>query len=343
MHIGVDLHLQKINSNYVDVARPEEIDWFLNEEQLRFVHERFNRLSNPKRQGLQDTQKRYDDLENLITPYSKTAYKKDNDSVFITLPPNYLHLINDVSSVDRLCDSSYSAVEDTSATVYYTPVTFPIDTTNLYSTFTITVNGTVVFNINSPTTYAVLKPTDIEESFEIVTFLMNNYFADKYSNFQVYWEYFNGIYYPNQFIFVGSSALTVIITLQTGATTYNSSTLSMTYKNSSNIKDYPNRLSKTEDKFEILRSAFAKPKYDSPVSFLEKNELIVYHNQNFIIPTIKIQYLRKPRLISLSLNQSCELNPNVHKELVIATAKRIAGTLEARNYGILSNEDNRKE
>ena len=71
MHIGIDMILQKVNSNVISSFEPEEKDWVLNEEVNRFIKQRLSILSNEKRLGFQDTQKRVDDLKNLIT--SKTS------------------------------------------------------------------------------------------------------------------------------------------------------------------------------------------------------------------------------------------------------------------------------
>ena len=69
MHIAVNLGVQKIGSFQVDNLLPEEIDHELNLAQRRFIKQRYSNLSNAKRQGFEQSQKRLDDLRNLLEDY----------------------------------------------------------------------------------------------------------------------------------------------------------------------------------------------------------------------------------------------------------------------------------
>jgi hypothetical protein len=104
-----------------------------------------------------------------------------------------------------------------------------------------------------------------------------------------------------------------------------------------------NRLVKTEDLYELLGSAFGKTSPASPISSLKENLIIVYHNQKFICSEIKIDYIRKPKKINLSLNQDCELHDSIHQEIVENTAKRIAGLTFSQVYNNIINENLNKE
>lgn len=70
-----ELHYQfKLNMDRVDsLSNPDfnvaEIDWLLNEAQLIFVKQRMNPSSNPKQRGFEQSQKRIDDLGNLVIKY----------------------------------------------------------------------------------------------------------------------------------------------------------------------------------------------------------------------------------------------------------------------------------
>lgn len=48
---------------------PAEIDWFMNKAQLDFIKSRMSRLSNPKREGFEGSQKRIDDLSTLVVKF----------------------------------------------------------------------------------------------------------------------------------------------------------------------------------------------------------------------------------------------------------------------------------
>ena len=67
-----ELHYQfKINLDRVDsLSNPDfnaaEVDWLLNEAQLIFVKQRMSSRSNSKQKGFEESQKRIDDLGNLV-------------------------------------------------------------------------------------------------------------------------------------------------------------------------------------------------------------------------------------------------------------------------------------
>ena len=65
MHYEFKLKLNKVDSlDYQNFFVPE-IDWYLNEAMKMFIKQRYG-LANPKRQGFEVTQKRIDDLRNLV-------------------------------------------------------------------------------------------------------------------------------------------------------------------------------------------------------------------------------------------------------------------------------------
>lgn len=96
MHYAVDQGLQKLGSHVYDNFLPQEIDFFLNKMQERFVKDRFSRHSDPKRLGFEFNQKRLDDLrvilevdytDILVSPISSGHAIHD-------LPIDYLYLVN---------------------------------------------------------------------------------------------------------------------------------------------------------------------------------------------------------------------------------------------------------
>tara|TARA_R100001510_G_C7615996_1_gene178143 strand:+ start:299 stop:1030 length:732 start_codon:yes stop_codon:yes gene_type:complete len=65
MHYEFKLKLNKVDSlDYQNFFVPE-IDWYLNEAMKMFIKQRYG-VANPKRQGFEVTQKRIDDLRNLV-------------------------------------------------------------------------------------------------------------------------------------------------------------------------------------------------------------------------------------------------------------------------------------
>lgn len=353
MHIGLDQILQKVNSKQTDSFKDQEKDWALNEECLRFIKQRTNPLSNSKHEGLEDTQKRYDDVAELITSATLSSYYRDSNSVFSFLPVNYFSLINDRSSVKDLCNIPFKTLIPSTEIKKVCIVPFPnaIETSAPYYnnlSFIKTDDNTVLFDINNYIT-TVNGLNSKKEKFYIINLaldIMNKLYPlyDEYGTqntfgIEIKWENFNGVYYKDSFIFIVTG-----LPLFTGVTIQPSNTLITSidtlFKKFDviNTQEVPNRLCKTEDLYTLLNTNFATTFAHSPISSLSRGKINVHHKQKFILNFVSIDYIRKPRKIDLILNQSCELNPNVHEEIVENTAKRLAGITKGENYQQLMNE-----
>jgi len=103
MHITYKLLLDKADTNNYPDIEPEEIDLFLNLSQSRFVKQRYG-VTNPKRATFESTQKRTDDLREIIknaeltVPTSQVTDNKPN-GFFVSLPADYWFMINEEVSL----------------------------------------------------------------------------------------------------------------------------------------------------------------------------------------------------------------------------------------------------
>jgi len=114
MHIAVNLGIQKLGSFQVDNLLPQEVDHELNLAQRRFIKQRYSNLSNAKRQGFEQSQKRLDDLRNLIEDYYQhlpsfmgaiytSSSKGDIFAYRAKFPTDYMHLVNIRAKIYELC------------------------------------------------------------------------------------------------------------------------------------------------------------------------------------------------------------------------------------------------
>ena len=347
MHIGVNQWLQKINAKETDSFQPEELDWALSEECLRFIKQRTNPLSNPKHQGFESTQKRYDDLQELITPAKLPCYYLDDDTVFSFLPVNYFALINDRSLVKNLCNSPVSMIPTVieQKSICVIPFPKPAELTSPFYIdlrFLIAGTTTVLFDVNNYTTL-INGINNVTEKFYIINLALE--VMNRYSpNLEVRWENFDDSYYPNSFIFIASNMSFTGVNMQlTGAGGVDTIFTSVIngYKKYilPQVKEVPNRLTNTEKLYSLLNSVYGTTIVSNPLSSLAKGKIRVHHKQKFILSFVNIDYIRKPRKIDLILNQSCELSSNVHEEIVENTARRLSGITKGDNYQQLINEN----
>lgn len=344
MHIGVNQWLQKINAKETDSFKPHEIDWALNEEQLRYIKQRTSTNSNSKKQGFQSTQKRYDDIEELITSSILPAFYKDSDTVFSFLPYNYFRLLNDRSLVKDLCNLPLTTIPTVNQTRKICVVPFPdaTETSSPYYTALQLVrqdDASVLFDVNNYITTATGLNSK-EEKFYIINLALEQMNRISPNTIEVRWETFDDKYYPNSFVFVvKDSPLFTGVILNPVGTIYTASISTYLMYNPNPTKEVPNRLTKTDDLYVLLNSTFATTMAHSPISSLARGKINIHHRQKFILPFVKIDFIRKPRKIDLFLNQSCELNPNIHEELVEATARRLSGITKGENYQQIINEN----
>lgn len=103
MHTAFKFGMDKLDAlNYPNFL-PEEIDLLLNQAQDRYVKQRYG-LNNIKRQSFEETQKRTEDLKNLVRAITliPAAYATDNINVnarFVTLPLDHWFIIQERASI----------------------------------------------------------------------------------------------------------------------------------------------------------------------------------------------------------------------------------------------------
>ena len=124
MHIAVNLGVQKIASFQADVLLPQEIDFELNIAMMRFIKQRYNPSSNRQGKGFEQSQKRIDDLRNLVVTTSSNTisaggfltdalgtyiYTTSNTNIYMeraTLPLDYLFLVSVSAQVNYVCNGN---------------------------------------------------------------------------------------------------------------------------------------------------------------------------------------------------------------------------------------------
>lgn len=129
MHIAVNLGVQKIGSFQVDNLLPEEIDHELNLAQRRFIKQRYSYQRPP---GFEQSQKRLDDLRNLVEDfylnvpsYMGAVYNAGpigGTGIFAyraKLPTDYMHLINVRCKSFATCRNTPVDFEEVRLETYY--------------------------------------------------------------------------------------------------------------------------------------------------------------------------------------------------------------------------------
>lgn len=155
MHTYFKVGVDKAESFNYPAFESEEIDYFLNKAQERFIKQRYG-INNNKRQGFEQTQKRTDDIREVIMSNSSSTFTTDSDSKpfakYYTLPsssPADVYWF----SIQEEVDIVYTDATSTS----YTSSTNAISGAGKYY---IVTSGTVATDLSGGTTY------NVGESFE---------------------------------------------------------------------------------------------------------------------------------------------------------------------------------
>ena len=338
MHIALDMGLQHIDSNRKQAISPEHKDMALNYAVLQFVETRSNPKTNIKREGYEDTQKRYDDLRELKRSVNiNSTY--NNGKVSAVLPHDYYKLVsigaNVVYSKYDLPDPSIGP--ETTAFI----LKFPDDsaTGTVYNNFKITdSDGYTTITIFDIANYPKVSTFHSSDAKFMIVNLVLEHINSGNDRFKVYWENWNDLYVPESFIFIGKKNLTTY-TLSYSLTTTTSEQKAYTYKYypSSEGTLTPVDLFSSEDEFNIMGNHYyQKNKHLNPAAYIERNKVVVYNGNNFVIPSISLVYLKKPRLINFKAGQSCEIT--VNREIIDLAIQKLKAYIKDEGYQHIVNE-----
>ena len=340
LYTKIDIDLQEINSNVFGDVLPEEKDIVVNEEILEFVRDNIDPKSNRLQQGFQTTNKRYDNIKELLNTETLPLYKKSETTSFAILPDDYFAHISSNTNIN--CSTFTNVVTSVPKYLY----TFKLEDDSAgYVDFTITKDAVDIF------TFTVAKypeyPTGIlnDEKFILLNLIREDLFTiSELESFEVYYEWYNGTYYPNQFILITDAVSAFTITYHTGETPIALSlTNTLTYSRydvTDINKISGNRLTSYDDIDDVAGSYFRKTSSKSPVVELAKHIIIVHHEKRFIPISIELRYVCRPRKISLLLNRNVNLSTDVLGMIAKRTAERLAVIKGTPNTQLLVQHNN---
>ena len=373
MHLAIQQGVDKINSLQADMLLSEEIDMELNKSLIRFINTKYNK-NNLYRQGFEESQKRIDDLRNIVKEFEgTTTYKGQlNNNTWVdtfSLPSDYMYLVSQQSEVitRKNCKSiiwSQSTINSESLKPYFTiglsefvcnNNTEIADSIILYENISDLTAGAITMWTNSGNTF----PTDIGQ---LPSDIVNN----SSSGFEVHWEQVNNLNYPGQFIvlidtnihtwFEWDASVGTVSTLASvdsnqnvlqtvtginSSTDWNEKRITNSVDINTNIVN--NSFVQHDDIFTLLNDPFNTTKHTDPLTTIRGNNIDVYTNDIFIIDAVKITYIRNPKKISLSLGIDCELPEHTHQEVVDITVSSILEGISDPRYKSHQSEVSKNE
>ena len=329
LHVILNNHLQELNSNVFADPTDEVKDMFLYEAMLEFLRDNSDEDSNRLREGFQDTRKRYDNVKELIKESSLTFYKRDDRSLFAILPKDYHNGIKLQVEVYNNCEATTLTTQG--AGVYSIQIPIKVDTGSPpYSGFTITdtTNADTLFDASD---YYTSGLNTAEERFLLLKLMMEEISSE--NGLKFYWEWYQGNFASETLWVVSDTSVDIDVTYTEVAlnTTYTLVAHSPVYTeyDMSSItatKKYPARLIKSEWVDDKLDTKFSTTFFNSPITEMYQDMLIIYHDNSFMIKSGTLKYIKIPNAPYLSLNRNIELRGRVVDLIVKSAAQRIAAS-----------------
>lgn len=375
MHIAVNLGVQKIASFQADVLLPQEIDFELNIAMMRFIKQRYNPNSNRLGKGFEQTQKRVDDLRNLVvTTTSDTlvsgGYMTDNlgqyvyttsaSNIYIErapLPLDFLFLVAVSAEVHYKCNSSiYEFLEKTEIQTDWVK----IDLTPPGPKYTLTgidyYDGTNWSSIINIPLGQEISNDDLILTTNYLHGFIPSINANVIENLNDTGAQLdppvdgNSFYVSNSTISLTAGSNGYIRTVwiidgNMSTAFYKFEVQKQTFITTRRAAPTAEKriskcwFSQSDDIPTIMKDPFNRTDYSSISYSIKENFIDLYSDNTFVIPRAFIVYIRKPKVISITQGVGCELPEHTHQEIVEMTIKSILEGIESQRYQSQSMEN----
>lgn len=318
MHIHFEQRLQKMSANKTRKLMSEEIDSLLN----LMVDRKLRQSIKPRPgefQRFEVEQTEVDLVRNhLVERPLKPFYDPANGYYFVDLPSNYWFLLDDAASWVKKCTGNYQ-FGSSPYLVYFLP--FPKSTSptgpyyqDVSITYVIGANPAVtVFSMLEEHPEHLGYPSK-DQRYEIV----NRVMATETEEI-LYWEESSAAFRRNGFLVITTDP-TRVYSIKSGASTTAGTkildTAYTTYTPLAAVRTTPNREMNHSLNSHLLNTPYYTPGEDSFLSRIMQQRLQVYAPKSCIVTSLTMVYLRKPRKISLNLNEHCDLPDVFHNDVV---------------------------
>lgn len=337
MHIEVNQSMQKIAANKTRKFNPEEIDWLLNKSLERFIHSKVT----PRKDGsggFEVLSHDVDAIQPLINRGVMLNVFRQSPNVFSSiLPGDYAFLLADSSVLKCNCGGLNTTESVNTESLLVIPFKKSLTTSGpYYATVQLILSGSTAFNVATYTQDRDTSFSGFNSSEQIYEFISHILPELRKKGYDAYWENYGEFTFPRSLIIVTKSAIAGSI--QFDSTTTNGISKSRSYVIEDllgvDVETQANRLTASNKIPSLQQAAFFKTQAESPISELAGGILSVYTDKTFIVSNTVVSYVRKPRRISLTLGQDCELAPMFHQTICDLTVEYIKAMITDPNWEV---------
>lgn len=331
MHLSVDQRLQEVASFKRNKYFPQEIDMALNKAMFRLlkhgVQTKFqdDQISLVSVAGLIEKNRFYD----LIIPGVNDVLNEPNIlSQYCVLPNDLYWAIN--TRVETVTDPLNCSTAPTLATTnqleYIAIVGLPTQITPGAPYFpSLSISSNTASTLYTAPSELAAGVQDLNQLYLLTDNVVESFYRNRVV--RCYFERYRDTFSKGKFIFVSNAPLGNITITATGYTPLVVASTQATYTiydraQIANLasKAVTTSTPRTHEQDTIYQAMaqnrYYAPKAEEPLQTQTQDYFIVYRDKSYILTRLWTDYIRKPRTISLALNQGCELSEATHQKVV---------------------------
>ncbi len=309
-----------------------------------------------KQIGFEDNTTRLSELREIITEVTFNPLIESVKRQYNILPWDYLTFLEAEGEVYYSCTNTdlefttttapeYIATSSFKTSDFGSPTSTPFSAVKLYKV--IATVPTLIFSFSDYSDGL----SDIDEIFTVKNKLIHE--VNKLSNIKAYWERYRDLYYPDRFIFVSTDATFASNAMRLDYTVTPSAVNTFVTTNYTKVlagteafdtRDSFCRLISSEEVSHLLSNPFGTTSSSSPIISIIGDKLISYINKRFILKGLTLKYLRKPRRMSLPLNQSYEIQDiRALEKIIDMSVEYLLATVQSQGYQMMAAENMMKD
>jgi len=343
LHIGLDLELQKLNSQVTQNIRPQEKDWFINKEVRKFIDKSMSGTLSPLQAGFQDVTRRIEDVKPLVR--NKVRFLSDQGAnAVIALPSDCYRLIACDITMAKDCDGAPSS---TAKKEYRLEIPLSSITTT-YNTIkiSITIDGgqeDLIVTTDIPDGY--LSSLDLKKQafmlIKALKILLPKKLDDFFDNYDLYYEHDRDRYVPDTFILYTTDATyNSIVSFNNNPVTTPSTTSTV---DSVDGSKYPleSNIRIIDDEFysDAKHSHLSKSTSVSPMARIQNNQILVHKPEGVVLGSASVRYVCYPTLADVLLESNINMGRVALEKVLTNTVAYIKALISSNNYEAYKTEN----
>ena len=354
LHKDFEQKFQKKAQHQSRGLTPDEIDIWLNHGQDSYIDGVINGTPGTREYNKRD--RRTADIRAI-----KRTFVCDVMGESIPIPSDFMYLSGSSAIIQNK--------KTTSATSRYRKefvavVEFPKEA--IGNTYLLSVNNVSVF---SGEDYGFVMPTSSKDIPKAIDLLLDQ----ELDGYELYWESYRDIYYANAIIVVTRQddlatvdneyepvtdpSIDVLASAGTSDADFIGVNVKLTFGNKESLANfkqitYTSKIFLDSEETEVhtkdtdaerysrvKNHPFKKTNSNSYLVDLNRDLLIGYPTNDIIATKLILNYYRKPRRISSRYGITCELNKDVHDEVVDIGVERLLAAIDSNRYQLKVNDN----